>query len=153
MTPGPRQFWSLVRGTLVLGPWKLGVGSWELGVAYLHRRIQQPEDALGRRHRALQDVELLGQVADGPEEALRVLQERDERSQREHVAAIGDDASPSHPENQRRRQRSDELDGRIEDGVVEDRLHVGVTMPAVDLVKGVEVTLLAPVQLNGRHAR
>ena len=38
--------------------------------ADLHRRIEQREDALGRSHRPLQHVELLGQVADGPEEAL-----------------------------------------------------------------------------------
>ena len=44
-----------------------------------HRRVEQPEDALRRRHRRLQQVELLGQVADRPEEALRVLDERDQR--------------------------------------------------------------------------
>ena len=49
----------------------------------LHRRVEQREDPLGRGHRALQHVELLGQVADRPEEALRVLQERDQRSERQ----------------------------------------------------------------------
>jgi hypothetical protein len=35
-----------------------------------HRFVEQLEDALGGRHRRLHDVELLGHVADRPEEAL-----------------------------------------------------------------------------------
>ena len=48
-----------------------------------HRLVEQLEDPLGRGHRRLQDVELLRHVADRPEEALRVLQEGDERAERQ----------------------------------------------------------------------
>ena len=118
----------------------------------LGRRVQQPEDTFGGRHRALKDVELLGQIADRPEEALRVLQERDERAEREHVAAVGDDTSAADPQNQRCRQRTDQLDGRVEDRVVDDGLDVGIPVTAIDLVKGLEVALLPQVQLHRRHA-
>ncbi len=52
-----------------------------------HRRVEQLEDALGRGHRRLQDVELLRHVADRPEEALRVQQERDQRPERQRRPA------------------------------------------------------------------
>ena len=39
-----------------------------------HLRIEQLKDPLGRRHRALQHVELLRHVADGAEEARRILE-------------------------------------------------------------------------------
>src|SRR5215510_13980031 len=48
----------------------------------LHGRVEERKDALGRGHGSLQHVELLRHVADGPEEALRIQQERDERPQR-----------------------------------------------------------------------
>ena len=49
------------------------------GDELVHRRVEQPEDPLRRRHRALEHVELLRQVADRTEEALRVLEERHQR--------------------------------------------------------------------------
>ena len=116
----------------------------------LHRRIEQRKDPLRRGHRALQQVELLGQVADRPEEALRVLQERDQRAQRQAVAV--DHPSAADPQNQRRRQRADQLDAGIERRVVEDRLDVGVTVLPVDLVEGIEVARLAAIELHRRHA-
>ena len=56
------------------------------------------------------------------------------------------------PDDQRRRERADGFDRRIEHGVVEDRLDVGVAVLAVDLVEAREVQRLAPEQLHRRHA-
>jgi hypothetical protein len=115
----------------------------------MDRGVEQREDALRRRHRALQDVELLGQVADRPEEALRILQECHQRTERERVL---DDEAAADPDHQRRRQGADQLDRRVEHGVIEDRLDVGVAVPAIDLVEGLEVARLTAVQLHGAHA-
>ena len=46
-----------------------------------------------------------------------------------------------------------QLDRRVEDRVVEDRLHVGVVVPAVDGGEGLAVPRLAAEQLHHRHAR
>ena len=59
------------------------------------------------------------------------------------------------PPNQmieRRGQRADHLDRRIEHGVVEDRLDVGVAVRAVDLVEALEAARFAAEQLHRRHA-
>ena len=113
------------------------------------RLVDQLENPLGRRHRRLQDVELLRHVADRPEEAQRVLQERDERAKRERVPQ---DAAAAIPDDQRRRQRAHDLDGRIEDRIVEDGIDVRVPVLPIDLVEAPEVQRLAPEQLDGRHA-
>ena len=52
-----------------------------------HRLVEQLEDPLRRGHRRLQDVELVRHVGDRPEEALRVEQEGDQRSERQRSAA------------------------------------------------------------------
>ena len=57
------------------------------GDAIDDRLVEQLEDPLGRGHRRLQDVELLRHVADRPEEALRVLEERDQRAERQRALA------------------------------------------------------------------
>ena len=85
------------------------------------RLVEQLEDALRGGHRRLQDVELLRHVGDGPEEPLRVEQEGDERPERQGSL---EHRAPAVPDRQGRRQRADHVDGRIEHGVVEDRLDV-----------------------------
>ena len=115
----------------------------------LHRRVEQSEDALGRSHRRLQDVELLRQVADRLEEALRVLQARDQHAELDRVlhgppAAVPDDEGSG--------ARAQYLDRRVEGGVVEDGLDVGVAVRAVDPLELLEVARLPAEELHGCHA-
>ena len=60
--------------------------------------------------------------------------------------------SAADPDDQRRGQRADQLDRRVEHRVVEDRLDVGIAVLAVDAVESLEVARLAPEQLHRRHA-
>ena len=85
-----------------------------------------------RGHGRLQEVELLGHVRDGPEEALGVLDERDERADGQRAA---EHPAAAEPQDQRGRQRADQLDRRIEHRVVVDRPQVGVAVLAVDVVE------------------
>ena len=47
-----------------------------------HRRVQQLEDALGGRHGRLQDVVLLAQILNGPEESHAVLEKGHQHAER-----------------------------------------------------------------------
>ena len=47
----------------------------------------------------------------------------------------------------------DQFDGRIEDGIEEDRLDVRVAVIAVDVLEALEVQRFAAEDLNGRHTR
>ncbi len=60
-----------------------GAARGDSGGSTIRLGIEQLEDALGGRHGALQDVVLLAQVLDGPEEAQAVLQKRDHHAERE----------------------------------------------------------------------
>ena len=57
----------------------------------LGRRVEQLEDALARGHGRLQDVVLLAQVLDGPEEALRILHEGHQHAE---VTSLPNDLPP-----------------------------------------------------------
>jgi len=87
---------------------------------------------LARSHGRLQDVVLLAQVLDGPEEALRVLHEGDEHAER---GGAGEHAQASEPDDAGDRRRREHFDHGIVNGVREDgvleRVHVG----AVDLLE------------------
>ena len=115
----------------------------------LDGRVEQREDPLGRRHRRLQDVELLGQVADRLEEAPRVLQKRDEH-------ADADDAverpAAADPDDEGARQRGDDFNRRVEHRVVEDRRDVDVAVAAVDRVELLERARLLGKELHRRDA-
>ena len=65
---------------------------------------------------------------------------------REHPPAAVD-------EDERDGQGGQELDGRVEDRVVEDRGHVGVGVLAVDGGEGLAVARLAAEELHHGHAR
>ena len=67
------------------------------------RLVEQLEDPLRRGHRRLQHVELLRHVADRPEEPLRILEERDQRAERQRVAQH---AGAAVPDDQRRGERA-----------------------------------------------
>ena len=101
----------------------------DAGLLTATSRIEQLKNPLRRRHRGLQRVELLRHVADRPEEPARVENERHERAERQR--AVQDEAAAV-PENQRRRDRRDELDRRQKHRVEENLLDVGVAMLAVD---------------------
>ena len=120
------------------------------GVGDRRRRVEQREDALGRRHRRLQDVELLGQVADGSEEALRVEHERHQRAELE--AAL-QRPRPAEPDDGGDGEGPEDLDGGIEHRVEEDRCEVGVAAPPVDRVEPLVLARLAPEELHRRHPR
>ena len=66
---------------------------------------------------------------------------------------VGHDAAAAVPDDQRRRERAHQLDGRIEHRVVEDRLDVRVAVRPVDVVEGCEVARFAPEQLHRGRAR
>ena len=68
------------------------------------------------------------------------------------VSVLPQHARAAVPDDQRRRQRADRLDRRVEHRVVEDRLDVGVAVLAIDLVEALEVQRLPPEQLHRRHA-
>ena len=65
-----------------------------------------------------------------------VLQERDQRAERQRAA---EHAAAAVPDDQRRRQRADDFDRRVEHRVVENRIDVRVAVLAVDVVEPREV--------------
>src|SRR2546422_10048620 len=62
----------------------------------LHWGIKQLEDAFARCHRRLQNVVLLAEVLNGPEEALRVLNECGENANSGHIVDHVTPAEPNH---------------------------------------------------------
>ena len=118
------------------------------GVPDRCRRVEQREDALRGCHGGLEDVELLGEVADGLEEASRVLEEGDEDAER-HDSAAGPAAADV--DDQRAGQRGQRLDHRVEQRVVEDRLDIGIAVIAIDRVETLERAALLSEQLHRRH--
>ncbi len=85
--------------------------------------VQELEDPLRTGHGALQDVELFAQVADGLEEAFRILKEGHQRAQGQDAVQH---AAPSVPENQGDGQGPHQVDHGIEYRVVEDGLNIGL---------------------------
>ena len=80
----------------------------------LDRRVEEPEDPLGRHHRRLHDGVLGRHVADREEEAMRVLHERDQDAEGERA---GEDLAASPPDQARDRDRAHDLHRRVEDRV------------------------------------
>ena len=90
---------------------------------------EQALQALRRRQRRLQDVVVLGEVGDRPVEPLHVLQERDQNPERDGALRAPQAAER---EQQREAPRGEQLDRRVEDGVVGDAAHVDVAVRGVD---------------------
>src|SRR6476469_6362230 len=95
-------------------------------------RVKQLKDALGRSHRRLQDVVLVAEILDGPEESLRVLHERDQRSDRRKVA---DDVAATNPDERRGCDRRKNFDDRIVHGVSHDGVFERLHMAGIDVGK------------------
>src|SRR5262245_49628994 len=106
--------------------------------------VENAENALRRCHRALQHVELLRHIADGPEKPLRVHQERDKGTKRQ---AVLDDPTTTDPDDERRGKCAHELNGWIEDGIEENRPDVRVAMAPVDAIESGKIARLAPEQM------
>ena len=107
--------------------------------------VQQAHDPLRSRHRALQDVELLRQIADGPEEHLRIHQERDQPAHGERSgiypgSPVTDDDGDG--------DRGDQLHDRVEDGEAEHRLQVRAGVLAVQLPVFARPAAFLPEQLQ-----
>ena len=114
------------------------------------RLVEQGEDPFRRRHRRLQDVELLRQVLEGAEEPPHQLQERREHADRHGVV--------EHPraavhEHARDGDGGQQLHHREEDGVDGDRLEVRVEVRPVDAVEGRRRPRLPAEQLHHPHPR
>ena len=115
----------------------------------LYFRIQQLEDALGRCHGPLKDVELLGEIADGTEELLGVLYEGDEPPERERTE---EDLASSVPDDESEGDRAQNLHDGIEDRIVQDRLQIRVGMLAVELAVLAELAIFLTKELHDPHA-
>ena len=112
----------------------------DLGLAVEHR-----EDALGGRHRRLEDVELLGEVLHGLVKALDVLEEGHEAAEAQRPA---DDLHAAVAEQQRHGQRPDELDDREEDRVGLHGAEEGLAVLVVDACKARRRRALAREELD-----
>ncbi len=120
---------------------------------YLHRRIQQLEDAFAGGHGRLQDVVFFAEVHDGAEEAQSVLDEGDQHAQfgrsahqaeceqRLPIKAHGDTghgnashhADAAEPDHAGNRYRGENIDRGIVKRVSQDRVFVGVHVAAINL--------------------
>src|SRR5688500_13720247 len=106
----------------------LGVGR----IEYRRLLVDQHEDALGGGHGSLHDIVLLGEVADRLEGTLGVLKER-----YQHAKLQGPlkHASRTVPEQERHRQRREEADHWEEDREDFERIDIGVTQAAIQLIE------------------
>ena len=114
-----------------------------------YRRVQQFEDALGAGHGRLQDVVLVAQVLDGPEKALRVLDEGDggacrHQPAQSHAAALVEDDGHRH--------RTQEFHRRIKEAVRQDGVLVGFHVGGVDLFELAEAEIFMVEKLEHAHA-
>ena len=101
------------------------------------RLIEQLEDALGSRHRGLQNVEFFAQILNRAEEALRVHHERDEHADFE---SAGDRAHAAHPVQQRNAAHAEEFNSRKEVGECVDRVFVRFHVDAVQVRRTARAT-------------
>ncbi len=142
------------------------------GRSDLGRRVQQFEDAFAGRHRRLQNVVLLAEILNRPEEALRVLDESGQNSDADHSAhyvereqvlarelrgdaayrQAADDVIPAKPDHAGDRDRRQNFDHRVVDGVRHDRVFERVHVDGVHFGKLVEGALLAIEELQHHHA-
>src|SRR5438552_3352823 len=113
-------------------------------------RVEEPEDPLRRRHRRLHDVVLLREVADGLEEPVDELPEREKGPDRhlplQDPEAAGDEECGA-------RGGARETDGREEHGHRPDLAPVRVQQIGIQIVELLERRALASEQLHDRHAR
>src|SRR6266704_1681665 len=113
-----------------------------------HRFIQQFEDALGCRHRGLQDVEFLAEVLNRPEEALRKHGERRENAKSERA---GKDSDSTRPKNEGDGGEAEKFDRRIEESVSENGVAPGEHIVAIATLKFLDGLAFAVDVLQDAH--
>jgi hypothetical protein len=91
--------------------------------------VEQAEQALGRGHRGLHHVVLLGQVADRLEEFVGRPDEREQGAEAQRAAQV---LAAAVPQDQRDRGGIDQLDRRVIDRKVEHRAQVGLIVQLID---------------------
>ena len=111
--------------------------------------IEKPENPLGRRHRSLENVELLRKIADGPEELLGVLDKGHEPAERQRAEQ---DLPAAVPHDESNRDCTQDLHHRVENRVVKDGLDVRFGVLAVELAVLLEFPVFLAEQLHHRHA-
>src|SRR5258708_777665 len=114
-----------------------------------HRLIQQLEDALGCRHRGLEDVEFLAEVLDRAEEALRKHGKRGENTESQPT---GENPVAAGPIDQGDGCEAEKFDGRIEKSVSENRVAPGEHIVAIALLEFVHGFAFAIEELDHAHA-
>src|ERR1017187_6413411 len=129
--------------------------------------VDELEYALAGGHGGLQDVVLLAEVHDGPEESLRVLDEADEDADGDGAEEAGDarwihsegvgrgeesgivqDGLAAAPEDESDGGGREEFDDRVVPGVSEDGVGPGLLVLGVDGGEGVEGAALAIEELH-----
>ena len=111
--------------------------------------VEQAEDPLGRRHRSLEQVVLVGQVLNRAEEAARVVQEGGEHADRDGPS---DHCAAPVPDDQRERHRGQLLDHREEQRIVPDRPEVRAQVVLVEALEALQVGVLAVEELHDADA-
>ena len=125
-----------------------GAARGSAGSPHGHRLVEQREDPLRRGHRALEQVELLGEVLQRLEEPPGVL---DERRQHAHGERAVEHPQPAVPEQQRHRDRGEHLDRREEHRVDRDRPEVRLQVVPVELGEPPGRVVLAAEELHDPH--
>ncbi len=104
------------------------------------RQVECLEDAMRRDDRRLQHVVLVGNIANRLKQRLRILDERDERAEREHRVArrVLHHAITAIPDDQRDADRADQIHERKEDCVIKDRVDVRASIFVVDVIESAQ---------------
>jgi hypothetical protein len=115
----------------------------------LSRCIEELENPLTGSHGRLQDVVLFAEILDGPEEALGILDKRNQNAQRGRAA---DDVVAAEPDDTSDCDRREDFDHRIVNGVRQDRVFERVHVDGIHFGKLVEGAFFAIEQLQHNHA-
>src|SRR5260370_39235021 len=111
--------------------------------------MQQRGDAFRRRYRGVEDVELLAEVLNRPEEALRKHGERGENAKSERA---GQNMDSTRPKNERNGGEAEKFDRRIEQRVSENGVGPGEHIVAIALLKFLDGFAFAVEELHNAHA-
>src|SRR5437879_1868771 len=113
-----------------------------------HGLIQQLEDALGGRHRGLEDVEFLAEILDWPEKTLR---EHREGSKNAEAERAGENAVSAGPIDQGDGGKAEKFDRRIKKSVSENGIAPGEHVVAIAPLKFLDGLAFAVEELHDAH--
>src|SRR5437773_7726409 len=114
-----------------------------------HRLVEEFEDALGRRHGGLEDVEFLAEILNRAEEALR---EHGESGEDPESKPAGKNAVSTGPINQRNGGEAEKLDRGITERVGENCIAPGEHIVAIALLEFIHGLAFAVEKLHNAHA-